>query len=113
MYFENATGGYEWDASKIKDAHAWCKSQVSSGMSEETSYIWFPAKGATFHDWSKIFVANTFTQELEMEGYYELAAQYGYMVVSLICENRHGGTNLHNVPEEKIRQMEERFQIKL
>jgi hypothetical protein len=28
-------------------------------------------------------------------------------------ENRHGGTNVHNVPEDKIEQMKNRFSIKL
>jgi hypothetical protein len=35
------------------------------------------------------------------------------MVTSLIVENRHGGVNLHGVPEEKLNQMKTRFEIKL
>jgi hypothetical protein len=61
----------------------------------------------------KIVVSNTFTQEWEMEPYFELAKKYGYKVFSLIVENRHGGTNVHNVPEDKIEQMKNRFSIKL
>jgi hypothetical protein len=30
-----------------------------------------------------------------------------------VVENRHGGTNVHNVPEDKIEQMKNRFSIKL
>lgn len=62
---------------------------------------------------SKIFVANTFTQEWEMEEYFKLAEQYGYQVVSLIVENRHGNKNIHSVPDETLFKMKERFQIQL
>jgi hypothetical protein len=48
-----------------------------------------------------------------MQPYYDLAKEYGYMVFSIIVENRHGGKNVHNVPEGKINQMRDRFQIKL
>jgi hypothetical protein len=60
-----------------------------------------------------IVVSNTFTQEWEMKPYYDLSEQYGYRVYSIIVENRHGGINEHNVPEEKLEQMKHRFQIKL
>jgi hypothetical protein len=62
---------------------------------------------------SKVAVSNTFTQEWEMEPYFELAKKYGYKVFSLIVENRHGGVNQHNVPEDKIEQMKTRFELKL
>jgi phenolic acid decarboxylase len=61
----------------------------------------------------QIVVSNTFTQEWEMEVYYKLAEQYGYRVYSLIVENRHNGINEHGVPEDKLEQMRNRFQIKL
>jgi hypothetical protein len=48
-----------------------------------------------------------------MENYYELAKQYGYTVFSVIVENRHNGTNVHGVPQDKLEIMKERFQVKL
>jgi hypothetical protein len=48
-----------------------------------------------------------------MDAYYELANQYGYRVFSIIVENRHGGVNQHNVPEDKLQIMKDRFSIKL
>jgi hypothetical protein len=36
-----------------------------------------------------------------------------YRVFSIIVENRHGGVNEHNVPEEVLTKMRERFEIKL
>ena len=91
-------GKYEFDASKLKDAHAWC---------QNTAKVWMK------NDVKKIIVSNTFTQEWEMDYYFELADIYGYRVYSLIVENRHEGVNEHGVPEEKLVQMKNRFEIKL
>jgi len=61
----------------------------------------------------RIVVSNTFTQEWEMEFYYDWALDFDYKVFSLVVENRHGGTNVHNVPEDTLVKMKERFEIKL
>lgn len=124
MYFEDSEGRYNWDGSKIKDAHAWCKTQVERLMKHHEvdfySYIdiendskLFGRFGNYKRQLEKIFVANTFTQEWEIEDYFTLAEKYGYQIVSLIVENRHGNKNVHNVPEETMVKMKERFQIKL
>jgi hypothetical protein len=39
--------------------------------------------------------------------------QYGYKVVSLIVENRHGSKNVHDCPEETVERMRNRFEISL
>ena len=98
MYFIDGKGNYNFDPSKIKDAHAWCK--------EETEFV-------MKYEHSPVVVSNTFTQEWEMEAYYELAKTWGYTVFSIIVENRHGGVNEHGVPADKIKQMIDRFEIKL
>ena len=97
-YFYDNDGNYNFVPSEIKEAHKECQEFVGHAM---TSGI------------KKIAVSNTFTQEWEMEPYFELAKEHGYMVFSVIVENRHGGTNKHGVPEDKIEQMKNRFQIKL
>ena len=97
-FIDSETGEYKFDGSKIKLAHNWCKLRVEQSMED---------------DFQKIAVSNTFTQEWEMDAYYELAKQYGYRVFSLIVENRHGGVNEHGVPEDKLEQMKNRFEIKL
>ena len=56
----------------------------------------------------KIVVSNTFTQEWEMQPYYQMAERYNYRIHSVIVENRHEGVNEHNVPEEKLSQMKEK-----
>ena len=60
-----------------------------------------------------IVISNTFTQEWEMEAYFDLAKQWNYLVTSLIVENRHGGVNIHGVPDDKLEQMKNRFEINL
>ena len=96
FFMEN--GVYKFDPSKIKDAHVWCKNEVEYLM---------------IYDARKIVVSNTFTQAWEMAPYYELAEKYGYRVHSLVVENRHNGVNEHNVPEESLIKMRNRFEIKL
>jgi predicted kinase len=98
MYFVDGDGNYNFQPSKIKEAHKWCQEEIEFLMKYEHS---------------PVVVSNTFTQEWEMEEYYKLAERYGYRVHSLIVENRHGGINEHNVPEEKLVQMKNRFEIKL
>ena len=96
-------GEYKFDASKLKEAHAWCRDQVRKWMEVDNAG----------YDVDRIVVSNTFTQEWEMKPYYELAEKYGYRVYSIVVENRHGGNNVHNVPDEAIDKMRKRFEIKL
>lgn len=103
VYFEAdqyfmVDGEYKFDATKLKTSHEWCQLRTERSMENE---------------WVRIVVSNTFTQEWEMEPYYKLAEKYGYVVFSLIVENRHGGTNVHNVPTEVLDKMEKRFEVKL
>ena len=98
MYFEDENGNYNFDGSKIRDAHAWCQNKVRLSMESGVE---------------KIVVSNTFTQEWEMEHYNTLAEVNGYMVHSVICENRHDGKNAHGVPDDKLAQMKARFEVKL
>ena len=98
MYFIDEEGNYNFDVTKIKDAHQWCQSFVETDMVLE---------------YPKIVVSNTFTQEWEMEPYFKLAKEYGYTVFTIVVENRHGGVNQHGVPEDKLQMMKDRFQINL
>ena len=90
MFFIDEDGNYKFDGTKIKDAHKWCQSFVETDM---------------VLGYQKIVVSNTFTQEWEMKPYMDLAKKYGYKVFTIVVENRHGGNNVHDVPEDKIKQM--------
>jgi len=89
---------YKFDPSKLKEAHAWCQNAAKVWMTNRVP---------------KIVISNTFTQTWEMDYYFEIAKEYGYVVYSLIVENRHGGINEHGVPADKLEQMKNRFEIKL
>jgi predicted kinase len=97
-YFIDNEGNYNFDPSKIKDAHKDCQDNVRYAMESSIS---------------KIAVSNTSTQEWEMEPYFTLAKEYGYTVFTIVVENRHGGVNQHGVPEDKLQIMKDRFQVKL
>lgn len=97
QYFEKH-GEYLFDATKLKEAHEWCRAHVENSMAEKTEIIG---------------VANTFTQEWEMKSYFDLAKKYDYRISTVIVENRHQSENVHGVPFDKIEQMEDRFEIKL
>jgi predicted kinase len=97
MFFMK-NGKYKFDATKLKDAHNWCRHSVMDAMKAGEP---------------KVIVSNTFTQEWEMEAYYILAEELGYTVFSLIVENRHGGVNEHGVPQEALDRMKDRFQVQL
>jgi predicted kinase len=102
QYFMD-NGVYKFDATQLKNAHNYCQSQTRAWMGHNGEQI----------SVDKIVVSNIFTQSWEMEAYFEMAKEFGYQVVCLIVENRHGGVNEHNVPEDKIEQMKNRFEIKL
>jgi len=97
MFFEK-DGKYNFDASKLPQAHKWCVESVEQAMFDEVEIIG---------------VANTFTTEWEMEKYFELAEDNDYRISTVIVENRHGSTNVHNVPQEALDRMKGRFNVKL
>jgi len=97
MYFVDRLGNYNFKPSLLKEAHEWCQQDVEFLMKYD----------------HRVVVSNTFTQEWEMQPYYDLAEKYGYRVYSLIVENRHGGVNEHGVPVAKLIEMKSRFEIKL
>ena len=97
-FFLNEDGEYIFDSSKLREAHNQCQVRCSDKMRNEIH---------------KIVVANTFTQEWEMMPYYEMADRYNYRIHTIIVENRHDGKNIHQVPDDKLRMMKERFEIVL
>ena len=98
MFFTNDDGEYNFDPQQLPTAHKWCKTMVQELMDEGVE---------------RIVVSNTSTQLWEMEPYINMAEENGYIVFSLIVENRHGGNNIHGVPSESIENMKNRFEVQL
>jgi predicted kinase len=103
-FIDKESGEYNFDGSKLKDAHKYCQDLVETYMKDSLVNDQF---------YREIAVSNTFTQEWEMKTYFELAEKYGYMVFTVVVENRHNGKNVHGVPEDKLEIMKNRFELKL
>ena len=91
-------GVYKFEPELIETAHDWCRNQVQQSMAINLNLI---------------VVSNTFTMEWEMMPYIALAKEYGYMVHTIIVENRHGNENIHDCPKPTIDKMKMRFEISL
>lgn len=61
MFFTDASGAYNYDREKIKDAHEWCQRETFKAL----------ANG------KRAVVSNTFTRLFEMEPYIEMARTFG------------------------------------
>lgn len=83
-YFTDAAGNYNFDASKLGAAHQQC---------QELFMYWL-----TNTDAKCIIVANTNTKERDFAFYEKAAKEHGATFISLIVENRHGNSDVHNVP---------------
>ena len=99
-YFIGADGLYYFNPEKLKAAHSMCQARAEMHMEMG-------------EHGSNIAIANTFTQLWEMQPYIDLAEKYGYIVHTIIIENRHGGENVHGVPEVAINRMRDRFEVQL
>ena len=89
---------YKWKAEDIGKAHGWSQRKCRRFMKAQVETV---------------VVANTNTTEREMQPYMDLARQFGYMVYSIIMENRHGGESIHGVPEATLDKMKARFSVEL
>ena len=94
-FFTNKKGEYNFNAKLLGKAHEWC---------------WGKVRDAMFLGVNAVAVANTFTQAWEAEKYYQIAEEYGYSVFVIECQNDFG--NVHDVPQESIDAMKERWEMK-
>jgi uridine kinase len=84
-YFIDDQGNYNFDASKLDAAHSECQQKFMDHLNDKEIL--------------GIVVANTNTKKRDF-GFYEKAAkQQNATFISLVLENRHGNTDVHNVPE--------------
>jgi len=90
-FFVSERGIYNFDSSLLTQAREWCIHEVEREM--------WHAKDAVN---SNLVVADAFTTEAEIQPYFDLAEKYGYRVVSIILENRHGNTNIHDVKDKTL-----------
>jgi predicted kinase len=61
----------------------------------------------------KIFVANTFTLDWEIEPYFKMAKKFNCMIHILTVENYHNSGNIHSITQEQIKKMAEKYKVTL
>ena len=91
-------GKYQWYGHILPAAHAWCIKKCRRFMKKQAC---------------RIVIDNTNVKARDLVPYTDLARQFGYMVHTIIVENRHGGVNSHGVPQEALERLEAKFDIKL
>lgn len=91
MFFEK-DGKYQYDRTKIRDAHEWCQKKVFSDL----------LKGKT------VVVSNTFTTLAEMKPYLDFCRKHNIECPVLRLNRNYG--NIHDVPADVIAKMSRRFE---
>ena len=98
-YFTNPeTGEYKFEFQNNHLAYKQCEEQTSS----------FAKQGA-----EKIIVDNTFTIAWEMEPYFKIAKENNYTLFVVTVEKHHDSKNIHEVSEEQLQKMAEKYKVKL
>jgi predicted kinase len=92
FFIDQKTGKYNFDASKLNQAHNWCLDQTREGLTRN----------------AVVYVSNTFTTKRELKPYFEMAKEFGIVPVVYLAQNQFN--NVHNVPEDKLQAMRDRFQ---
>jgi adenylate kinase len=93
MYFEDSMGNYNFDATKLYNAHKWCFEKVYENVHYEYDVI----------------VANTFTTNKELKQYLELLDVFDTLeitVVDVVTQFE----SVHGVPQETMNKMRGRWQ---
>jgi len=92
MYFEK-NGVYTFDATKLSKAHEWCQLSTTIALAEGCNVI----------------VSNTFTTRREISAYEIIAKDLG--AVFEVKEIKGTYQSIHNVPEETLNKMKQRWQV--
>lgn len=92
MYFINPeTKKYNWSFEKLGSAHTWCQIKTEMDMKSGKNVI----------------VSNTNLRPRERKPYLLLAKKYNYDVEVIECNGEF--KNIHNVPDEKVKEMKNKF----
>jgi predicted kinase len=84
-----------FDPKLLGEAHKACQEAVEDEMA------------GSYHN---IAVHNTFSQEWELKPYLDLAEKHNFKVFVLTIEKHHNNSNDHEVPEEAITRMVDRWE---
>jgi tRNA uridine 5-carbamoylmethylation protein Kti12 len=90
-FFYDDDDNYNWDQSKLGQAHSWCQAEVCKALS----------------DGAHVIVSNTFTTKKEMRVYFDMIHNHGQNP-NVICMQSNFGS-VHGVPDEVLDAMKQRF----
>lgn len=96
-YLYTTEGEYLWTESRMAYAYRACLRDTEAAMEEGDDVV----------------VSNVFPTQRSLRNYRKLADKYGYAVTYIVVENRRGGVNIHNVPQEALDGMRASFQVEL
>lgn len=96
-----------------------CRVEADDFMYENGEYVWKAEKLASAHryvyDFVKkrmqcgigpIIISDTNVKSRDLQIYLDMAELFHYKVVSLVVENRHGNTSVHDVSEKTLSRQE-------
>ena len=92
MFFVDENGEYNFNSSKIKFAHEWCKEQTRMALVHGLNVV----------------VSNTFTTKWELSPYFDIAKSFDITPTVILAQNNY--KSVHNVPEETLIKMRDRFE---
>ena len=91
MFFEK-NGKYRFEGFKIKDAHAWCQSQVMYHLNQNNSVV----------------VSNSFVKIEEMKPYVDFCKKYDASLHIIECNGNY--KSVHEVPDSTIEHMKRNWE---
>lgn len=97
-FFVGEDGNYDFEKSKLGEAHDFCREKTEEAMNE---------------NYGLILVHNTFVQRWEMLDYFNLALTNNYRVHTLVTENRHESNSIHDISSSKLEEKRKNFELKL
>ena len=93
-FWIDQAGNYNFDVSRLGEAHAWCRKLFLNHIKIETELI---------------VVDNTNTSQKEYKFYVDEAEKAGYTVFRVIIDGIHGTKSIHNVPEQALKKQSDRL----
>jgi predicted kinase len=97
-FFTDQHGNYQFKFEKNHVAYQQCEDNTRNALQTGVE---------------KIFIANTFTMLWEMEPYFKMAAEFNCKFFVVTVEKYHNGHNIHNISEEQLQKMAEKYKVKL
>ncbi len=89
-YFTSEDGKYNFDPTKLPEAHADCQARVNESLLSNTG------------TGSIVVVHNTFTEEDHYAPYKAIAEKHGWIFNIVWVGNHHGSKDVHDVPAVAI-----------